>query len=57
MRGGECPRVTIRQKCLTERFRYARLTEYHFNQSVLQSLPPQQLSLEDEMAFIPPMSE
>ena len=37
--------------------RYARLTEYHFNQSVLQGLPPQQRSLEDEMAFMPPMSE
>ncbi|KAI0727657.1 GINS complex Sld5 component [Fomitopsis betulina] len=35
--------------------RYARLTEYHFNQCVLQSLPPQQRSLEDEMAFMPPM--
>ncbi|KAH9929170.1 GINS complex Sld5 component [Fomitopsis serialis] len=35
--------------------RFARLMEYHFNQSVLQSLPPQQRSLEDEMAFMPPM--
>ncbi|KAI0919717.1 hypothetical protein AcV5_001703 [Taiwanofungus camphoratus] len=35
--------------------RYARLVEYHFTQSVLQSLPPEQRSLEDNMVFMPPM--
>ncbi|KAI0739431.1 GINS complex Sld5 component [Daedaleopsis nitida] len=35
--------------------RYARLVEYHFNQSVLQSLPPQQRSLDEDVAFMPPM--
>ncbi|CCL98491.1 uncharacterized protein FIBRA_00489 [Fibroporia radiculosa] len=35
--------------------RYARLVEYHFTQSVLQSLPPEQRSLEDNTAFMPPM--
>ncbi|OBZ73152.1 DNA replication complex GINS protein sld5 [Grifola frondosa] len=35
--------------------RYARLVEYHFDQCVLQSLPPEQRSLEDNMAFMPPM--
>ncbi|PCH34768.1 GINS complex Sld5 component [Wolfiporia cocos MD-104 SS10] len=36
--------------------RYARLLEYHFTQSVLQSLPPDQQSLEEETAFMPPMT-
>ncbi|KAI0350303.1 GINS complex Sld5 component [Trametes cingulata] len=36
--------------------RYARLMEYHFNQSVLQSLPEQQRSLEENVAFMPPMT-
>ncbi|KAI0665567.1 GINS complex Sld5 component [Trametes maxima] len=35
--------------------RYGRLVEYHFDQSVLQSLPEQQRSLDEEMAFMPPM--
>ncbi|KZT00006.1 GINS complex, Sld5 component [Laetiporus sulphureus 93-53] len=37
--------------------RYARLLEYHLTQSVLQSLPPEQRSLEDDVPFImPPMT-
>ncbi|KAI0631542.1 GINS complex Sld5 component [Trametes polyzona] len=36
--------------------RYSRLVEYHFNQSVLQSLPEQQRSLEENVAFMPPMT-
>ena len=35
--------------------RYSRLLEYHFNQAVLQSLPLQQRSLEEDVAFMPPM--
>ncbi|KAI0643234.1 GINS complex Sld5 component [Trametes meyenii] len=35
--------------------RYGRLVEYHFDQSVLQGLPEQQRSLEEETAFMPPM--
>ncbi|KAI0808048.1 GINS complex Sld5 component [Fomes fomentarius] len=35
--------------------RYARLVEYHFTQAVLQSLPPQQRSLDEDVAFMPPM--
>ncbi|KAH9939770.1 GINS complex Sld5 component [Epithele typhae] len=36
--------------------RYARLVEYHFNQTVLQGLPLQQRSLEEDVAFMPPMT-
>ncbi|EIW52785.1 GINS complex Sld5 component [Trametes versicolor FP-101664 SS1] len=36
--------------------RYSQLVEYHFNQSVLQSLPEQQRSMEDNVAFMPPMT-
>ncbi|PIL34310.1 hypothetical protein GSI_03085 [Ganoderma sinense ZZ0214-1] len=35
--------------------RYSRLVEYHFKQSVLQSLPEQQRSLEENIVFMPPM--
>ncbi|EMD35770.1 hypothetical protein CERSUDRAFT_53180 [Gelatoporia subvermispora B] len=35
--------------------RYARLVEYHFNQTVLQSLPEEQRSLEDNVPFMPSM--
>ncbi|KAM5540040.1 hypothetical protein V8D89_006180 [Ganoderma adspersum] len=35
--------------------RYSRLVEYHFKQSVLQSLPEQQRSLEEDIVFMPPM--
>ncbi|CDO75940.1 hypothetical protein BN946_scf184873.g29 [Trametes cinnabarina] len=36
--------------------RYARLVDYHFNQSVLQSLPEQQRSAEENVPFMPPMT-
>ncbi|KAI0764156.1 GINS complex Sld5 component [Trametes elegans] len=36
--------------------RYSRLVEYHFDHSVLQSLPEQQRSLEEDVAFMPPMT-
>ncbi|KAI9058941.1 GINS complex Sld5 component [Trametes sanguinea] len=36
--------------------RYARLVDYHFNQSVLQSLPEQQRSSEENVPFMPPMT-
>ncbi|KAI8995238.1 GINS complex Sld5 component [Trametes punicea] len=36
--------------------RYARLVEYHLNQSVLQSLPEQQRSLQESVPFVPPMT-
>ncbi|OCH91540.1 hypothetical protein OBBRIDRAFT_792133 [Obba rivulosa] len=35
--------------------RYARLVEYHFNQTVLQSLPSEQRSLDDNAHFMPSM--
>ena len=41
-------------KCITSR--YARLVEYHFDQAVLQSLPPEQRTMNDDVMFIPPMS-
>ena len=36
-------------------YRYSRLVEYHFKQSVLQSLPEQQQSLQEDIVFMPPM--
>ncbi|TCD70371.1 GINS complex subunit [Steccherinum ochraceum] len=35
--------------------RYAKTVEDHFSNSVLRSLPPEQQSLDDNMAFMPPM--
>ncbi|KAH9931754.1 GINS complex Sld5 component [Amylocystis lapponica] len=35
--------------------RYAKIVEYNFSQSVLQSLPDSQRSLDEEVAFMPPM--
>ncbi|KAI0077966.1 Sld5-domain-containing protein [Panus rudis PR-1116 ss-1] len=35
--------------------RYSRLEETHYTNAILQSLPPEQQSLEDDMAFMPPM--
>lgn len=35
--------------------RYAKLVESHFTHTVLQSLPPEQRSLEDNLPFMPPM--
>ncbi|TFK94534.1 GINS complex Sld5 component [Polyporus arcularius HHB13444] len=35
--------------------RYAKTVEYHFTQSVLQSLPPEQRKLDEDVAFMPPM--
>ncbi|KAI0660298.1 GINS complex Sld5 component [Cubamyces menziesii] len=36
--------------------RYSRMVDYHFNQSVLQSLPEQQRELDEKPAFMPPMT-
>lgn len=35
--------------------RYSHLVETHFNNSVLQSLPEEQQSLNDQVPFLPPM--
>jgi hypothetical protein len=35
---------------------YANLVEDHFTKTVLQSLPEEQRSLDDEIPFMPPMS-
>lgn len=37
--------------------RHATLTDNHFYYSVLQSLPADQMTLDDEVPFVPPMSE
>ena len=47
--------TTSAEKPLIQCGRYSRLLEYHFNQAVLQSLPLQQRSLEEDVAFMPPM--
>lgn len=42
--------------CILTPVRYARLEETHYTSAVLQSLPIDQQGLDDNIAFMPPMS-